>query len=215
MVLLAACSGNGRSPGGREAVPATPRPSARPEAPPEVLVERTYHAFRRAVAARDAAAAFGLLSEDAVAYVASLARATAEAGPGAIETLTPFQRLTIAVVRTEWGTSPLPPDEFLDRMFHATLVRMPPSARDPGPVRLRGDGAVIAFPPARGRRLRVTFELGDGAWTIGAHHIFEVGSWGLEGVVATTGQDMDDSILGVAGALADEKVTAAIWKRPR
>ena len=208
-----ACSGD--DPPADDAKPAAAGTSQAPSPSTESPGEAAAGAYRRFVIALrrdDARSAEVLMTRPAVRYLNGLRNVTAHAGAGAIEGLSPYEKLVVAVLRTEndpdlvEGVSTA---LFLELMLGGNVVTVPS-------IEVRSvsvDGARAKLDVA-GWGPDVLCELEGTAWRVDGAAVLAEANDAIATLARSQGVGEEAAILDLATRLTGQTVTSAVWRKP-
>lgn len=192
---------------------ATPEPEREPS--PKKEVAKALARFTRSVKAEDAGSTSNVLDLDTVRYLKRLRRDVGTAGPGRIARLSPWDKLALTGLRTDFDDATLGAlsvEGFLGYLLDYEEIFLPYEKVTPKRIRVDGPKAVVTL---RGRaRWRPRLELVRGSWRLDARPLFRDVDRSLARVARLRGMTVDDLVLEFGEEITLYHVRRDVWKKP-
>jgi hypothetical protein len=217
MVLWPACSDSDeRTLPGRASPGAEPAATPTPQASPEEEIAQTLERFTTSVKDEDARSTANLLDRDTIRYLKRLRRHVGSAGPAQIARLTPWEKLALTGLRTDFDEKTLGAlsvEGFLDHMMDYEEIFLAFERFEPRRLRVEGSRAVAIMDVPR-PRLRLELERSRGSWRIDARALFYRVDEGLALWAKGRGRTVDEQILRFAEDITAYGVLPDVWEKP-
>lgn len=185
-----------------------------PEASPKREVVKALARFTRSVRDEDARTTANLLDRHTIRYLKRLQRHVGSAGPAQIARLTPWEKLVVTGLRTDFDEKTLGAlsvEGFLDHMLDYEEIFLPFDLTEPERVRIQGSRAVVT---AGLSKARLELELAGGSWKLDARPLFYRVDEGLASVAGQRGRSLDDQVLRFAEQITRYRIPRDVWEKP-
>lgn len=214
-VSAAGCAADETS--GEPGAEASPSEAPEPELSPKKEIAKALARFNTSVKDEDARSTAHLLDRDTIRYLKRLRRHVGSAGPGQIARLTPWERLVVTGLRTDFDETTLGAlsvEGFLDHMLDYEEIFLPFARLEPRRVRVEGSLAV-GIMDVPGPRLRLELERSRGSWRIDVRPLFYRVDESLALLARQRyGRTVDDQILRFAEQITRYRVPRDVWEKP-
>jgi hypothetical protein len=190
-------------------------PTRGAEASPEEEIENALARFNRSVKDEDARSTANLLDRDTIRYLKRLRNHVGSAGRGRIAKLTPWEKLALTGLRTDFDErtlGALSVEGFLDHVLDYEEIFLPFERLELQRVRVEGSRAVAIVDVAR---LRLKLERSRGSWRIDARPLFYRVDEGLRGIARDRGHTVDEQVLRFGERITAYRLTPDVWEKPR
>lgn len=191
-----------------------PSPSPTPETPPRELVAQAFRRLQIAVKRVDGGSSFNMLAPATRRSLNYLQRIVATGGPEAIARLSPWQKIVLTFLRTDYPLDlieGLSTERFFGyAYFTSGLDYFPTNRLSPRNVKITGPRtavAVIGGSP-------VWFQLVDGSWRVDLRGVFELGSDVTRRLAERHGLTVEQVILAIAEDRTRKDVSPDVWEKP-
>lgn len=220
---ITGCTGDQANPVSAPEAATAPAATGAPTPPAqqddESAVCAAFAEYRKALVDRNAPAALALVPDSTIAYYDSIARVAGTGGPEEISTRSMIDRMTIAVLRTQYSTAELATMDgrqlFSAGVETGHIDPSPPTDDELGAVRIAGDRAYMQI-VADGTPTPVDVELvhADGAWLVDVVALHEVVNTVMEDGARQTGLPENELIFDAVESVTGQRIDESIFARP-
>lgn len=217
LALGASCAGSDEQalPGrasSEPSAPASPAPDAEPS--PEKEIAKVLARFTRAVKDEDARTTANLVDRKTIRYLKRLQDDVGSAGPGRIARLSPWEKLALTGLRTDFDEETLGAlsvEGFLDHLLDYEEIFLPYEKLDPKRIRVDGSRATVKLDLPRGR---LRFQRAGGSWRLDARRLFHEVDENLVRLARQRGWTVDELVLRLGERITLYRLTPDVWEDP-